>query len=158
MSKGSFPRQRTKVLTGRDARRYKERENRLAESMIPEWKKRELAAKNAIVQRMSQNGITPDDLRKAQDEAYSKGFGEGFARAGDNIVRGIYAGICLTLNDLYGFGRKRCYDVLKAVDEKIIYQLDSEEAINEVFDRMKLRINFKDPIERIESTEEDDDE
>ena len=102
------------------------------------------------------NGITPEDLRKAEDKAYKDGFDEGFKSASENIVRGIYAGICLALNDLYGFGKKRCCDVLKAIDDLIIYQLDSEESINAVFDRMGLRINFKDPIDRIETVEEDD--
>lgn len=156
MSKSSLPRPKTKVLTGRDARRYKERDERRAIAEIPEWKRREIAARAAVTARMSVNGITPDDLRKAEDKAYKTGFDEGFKSASENIVRGIYAGICLALNDLHGFGKKRCCDVLKAVDDLIIYQLDSEESINEVFDRMGLRINFNDPLDRIETVEEDD--
>lgn len=115
-------------------------------SAIPEYKKRQLAAKAAVLDRLSKNGITPQDL-KAE---YDKGFDEGFKRAAEPIIKGIYAGVCLALRELYGFGSKRCKDVLRLIDSKILYTLDGSELIEQVFDDIGLTINFNEPIDRIE--------
>lgn len=105
---------------------------------------REEAAK-----RIAKNGLTIKDL----EEAHQRGFDEGFKASADNIVRGCYAGVCLALNDLYGFGSKRCCDVLNKLDWHMLYSLTSEDAIQEVWDRMKLHIRFDEAFDRIETKE-----
>lgn len=104
------------------------------------------AAKQKKMDELQRNGITLADLQAN----YDKGFHDGFKKAAEPIVRGCYAGVCLALNDLYGFGHKRCADVLNALDQHITMTLSSVEAIDEVWNRMGLKLDFKDPFERIQ--------
>ena len=67
--------------------------------------------KEQIEKRLIKNGITPQDL-KAE---YDKGWTAGFTKAAEPTIRSCYAAVCLALNDLYGFGSKRCADVLTAL-------------------------------------------
>ena len=140
---------KTKILSGREARREQERRERKQAASIPEWKKRQIAAKAALIERLSQNGITPNDLRAE----YDKGFNEGFKRASEPIIKGCYAAICLALHDLYGFGAERCKRVLRAVDGHLIYTLTGEELIEQVLNDMDLEIRMDDPIERVADKE-----
>lgn len=94
---------------------------------------------------LQRNGITLKDL----EENYDNGFREGFKKAAEPIVRGCYAGVCLALNDLYGFGHKRCADVLNALDNHITMSLTTSELIDEVWERMGLKIEFKEVFDRI---------
>lgn len=97
-------------------------------------------------QELQRNGITVKDL----EENYDKGFHEGFKKAAEPIVRGCYAGVCLALNELYGFGHKRCADVLNALDNHITMSLTTSELIDEVWERMGLKIEFKEAFDRIQ--------
>ena len=101
--------------------------------------------KVAEMDKLQCNGITVEHLKKN----YEKGHADGFKDASDCIVKGCYAAVCLALNDLYGFGKKRCCDVLNAIDNHMAMTLVSEEAIEEVWQRMGLMIDFKEPFDRI---------
>lgn len=104
------------------------------------------AIKQKTFNELSKNGITPEDL-KAE---YQKGYEEGFRVSGDLVLRSCFAATCLALNDLHKFGQGRCADVLRAIDKHMTQTLTSEEIINEVYDRMKLKLDFKDPFDRIQ--------
>ena len=159
MSKSKF-RQKTRVLSGREARRYgereREREQRRADAerfwqLPPEERARRLAD-SELAQRIQRNGITLEDVKRAEEKSYAQGMQAGI----ESTMKTCYAAICLALNELHGFGAKRCKEVLNAVDEKVCMTLVSDDAIQEVFDRMKLVIRFKaGPLEeRIEGTED----
>lgn len=98
-----------------------------------------------IKKRMVKNGITPEDLKSN----YDKGWHDGFKEAAEPIVKGCFAAICLALNDLHGFGTKRCMDVLNKVDEHLTYTLATDEAIEQVWKRIGLKLEFKEPFDRI---------
>ena len=66
----------------------------------------------------------------------------------------IYAAVLLAAQEVYGFGHKRAWRLLKRVDEIICTTLDSEEIIREVWERMGLEINFREGIDRIREVEE----
>lgn len=66
----------------------------------------------------------------------------------------IYAAVLLAAQEVYGFGHKRAWRLLKRADEIICTVLDSEEVIREVWERMGLEINFRDGIDRIREVEE----
>lgn len=66
----------------------------------------------------------------------------------------IYAAVLLAAQEVYGFGHKRAWRLLKRVDEIICTVLDSEEVIREVWERMGLEINFREGIDRIREVEE----
>ena len=89
---------------------------------------------------MVQNGITPQDLEREYIAGYKQGRGEVAAP----VFKTLYAAVCLALKDLHGFGEKRCYDVLCKIDEYVTYHLTSEEAKEEVFNRMGLELSFGD--------------
>lgn len=100
-------------------------------------------------EKLFRNGITIKDL----EANYAKGFDAGFAAASEPIVRTLYAAVCLTLNELHGFGRERCMKVLQVLDNHLLTTLASDEAIDEVYKRMKLEINFAEPFDRIEMSD-----
>lgn len=91
------------------------------------------------------NGITPKDL----EQEYNKGFEVGFKAAGDSVLRSCYAAVCLALNDLHKFGSGRCAAVLRATEKHMLETLHSQDAIDEVYKRMKLRVDFKEAFDRI---------
>ena len=62
----------------------------------------------------------------------------------------IYAAVLLAAQEVYGFGHKRAWRLLKRADEIICTTLDSEEIVREVYsERMGLEINFREGIDRI---------
>ena len=135
-----------RVLSGREARRYGERERKREErekdvqafwALSPEERAQRMRD-NEIFRRISRNGITLDDLKYAEDEGYKRGFNAGI----ENTMRTCYAAICLALNELHGFGSERCRRVLNNVDDKVVMALTSDDVIQEVFDRMGLKIDF----------------
>lgn len=65
----------------------------------------------------------------------------------------IYAAVLLAAQEVYGFGHKRAWRLLKRADEIICTALDSEEVIREVWERMGLEINFREGIDRIREVE-----
>ena len=66
----------------------------------------------------------------------------------------IYAAVLLAAQEVYGFGHKRAWRLLKRADEIICTVLDSEEVIQEVWARMGLEINFREGVDRIREVEE----
>ena len=65
----------------------------------------------------------------------------------------IYSAVLLAAQEVYGFGHKRAWRLLKRADEIICTVLDSEEIIQEVWERMGLEINFREGIDRIREVE-----
>ena len=66
----------------------------------------------------------------------------------------LLAAVLLAAQEVYGFGHKRAWRLLKRVDEIVCTALDSEEVIREVWERMGLEINFREGVERIREVEE----
>ena len=102
--------------------------------------------KVAIMDKLQINGITVNQLK----ENYDNGFNDGFKAAGEPIVKGCFAAVCLALNEKYGFGRKRCCEVLNAVDQHLLYTLTSDDVIEEVWQKMGLKLEFNDTFDRIQ--------
>ena len=136
----------TRILTGREARREQRRQDAREAQQMPEWKRRQIAARAAAVERLSQQGISPKDL-KAE---YDKGFEEGFKAAAEPITKGCYAAVCLALKELHGFGKKRCMEVLRHIDEQLIYTMDGQEFADRVMDEMGLEIVFSEALDRVQ--------
>lgn len=100
------------------------------------------------------NGITIKDL----EENYNKGYEAGFTVASGPVIKTCYAAVCLALNELHGFGMKRCKDVLNLVDEKILFSLTSMETIEEVWQKIGLQIDFNEVVsDRITEREDKND-
>lgn len=109
--------------------------------LSPEERQQRIADSKAF-ERIQRNGITVEDMYRAENEAYAKGISAGK----DATVRTCFAAICMTLHELYGFGKDRCSKVLNDVYDKLVYSLTSDDAIQEVYDTMGLEIHFSDDI------------
>ena len=96
--------------------------------------------------RLLKNGITNADLEKN----YELGRMDGYKQGADSASLAIYAAIALAANELYGFGSKRCKDLIYAVDQFVTYAITSKELADEVFERFGINLNPDDPIERIQ--------
>lgn len=130
----------------REQRRAQKRRERQQRNPAPLYKGMTHQEKlDALVK----NGITIKDLEKNFEEGYHA----GFADAAPGTFKTIYAAICLVLNEKYGFGRKRCCDVLTAVDRCVTDHLTSAETIEEVWQRIGLMLDFNDGIDRIKESE-----
>ena len=66
----------------------------------------------------------------------------------------IYAAVLLAAQEVYGFGHKRAWRLLKRADEIVCTALSSEEVIREAWERMGLEINFREGVDRIREVEE----
>ena len=66
----------------------------------------------------------------------------------------IYAAVLLAAQEVYGFGHKRAWRLLKRADKIVCTAMDSEEVIREVWERMGLEINFREGVDRIREVEE----
>jgi len=147
MSRTKFARNN---LSARQIRRMGEREATREQrrqaieafwKLSPEERAQRIADHEAF-QRISKNGITIEDMHKAEEDAYAKGIKDGK----DGAVKTVFAAICLTLHELHGFGKERCSKVLNDVYDKLQFALTSQEAIQEVYDTMGLQITFSDDM------------
>lgn len=130
----------------RKERRDQQKQQRRADRQKRHDRPREFElTREQMVAGLIRNGITLADMKREYETGHSEGYSQGCKAS----LRTVYAAICLALNDLYGFGFKRCGDVLQAVDNHVVNTLASSEAIDEVYRRMKLKIEFDDPLERI---------
>lgn len=144
MSKGF--KTRTRVISGREARRIGERERNREERMkdvdafwalTPEERAQRMAD-NAAFQRINRNGITVEDLKRAEDD----GRRDGYRVGKEETLIIAYASFILALNEMCGFDGDKCREILNLADEKITYTLTSADAIREVYDTMGITLNF----------------
>lgn len=130
----------------RQQRRAAERSAKRDASSFAQYIVRRDQAHNAAKAKLERNGITIADLEKAGND----GFAKGYEVASFDTIKACYAAICLALEEIHGFKRKRCARVLRAVDNAILYRLTGDDLIQQVWEEIGLNINFNDPLERIE--------
>lgn len=95
------------------------------------------------LEKLFRNGITAEDLK----QEWHDGFDAGFKAASPSAIRTIYAAIALAAHNELGFGQTRCKRFLDAVDAIVVNSLCSQEAIDDVYDKLKLQLQFDDPTE-----------
>lgn len=79
---------------------------------------------------------------------------EAIMMASGPVVKAIFAGVITILAEDYGFTSDQCLDVLSKLDEKSSLCLDSEEMIEEAFQKTGIRIRLNDAVNRIEKVDE----
>lgn len=150
MGKVKF-RQNTRVFSGREARRYGEREQRREErqrqidafwALSPEERARRMADNEAF-RRINKNGITLEDLKNVED----RGIKDGFARGAEETMLACYAAVSLTLHELNGFGHEECMAVLKGADEKVVYALNTQELLDQMRDELGIEFHLRDGMD-----------
>ena len=90
---------------------------------------------------MAKNGITQKDL----DDAYYRGYNEALKITSNYCLKDAYAAFLMAAHEEFGFGHARCKRLLYAADKRVVESLSSDEAIDEVFKKLGLTINFYDP-------------
>ena len=123
----------------REMRRKAEREQRAE-------KQRQAAAILATKDLEERKRLLAKAMANSEKEARNQ--------AVEYCFHSIYAAVLLAAQEVYGFGHKRAWRLLKRVDEIVCTALDSEEVIREVWERMGLEINFREGIDRIREVEE----
>lgn len=119
------------------------KDRRAARKALPRWERTMTPEQRKAA--LVKNGITPEDLKREWDAGYQAGV--------EAFLKTSYAATCLALNDLHGFGYKRCKAVLQAMDRHILFTLTDVEAIEEVWKRLGLKLVFADPFERVQDDE-----
>lgn len=113
--------------------------------------------KQAEQQRQAAAILAPRDMeerRRLLGKTIAQCEEQARNQAVEYCFHSIYAAVLLAAQEVYGFGHKRAWRLLKRADEIICTTLDSEEIIREVWERMGLEINFREGIDRIREVEE----
>lgn len=123
----------------REMRRKAEREQRAE-------KQRQAAAILATKDLEERKRLLAKAMANSEKEARNQ--------AVEYCFHSIYAAVLLAAQEVYGFGHKRAWRLLKRADEIVCTALSSEEIIREVWERMGLEINFREGVDRIREVEE----
>lgn len=94
------------------------------------------------------NGITAFDLKCE--------FERGYRMAQTEMVKTCYAAVCLALKETMHFGRERILRVLTCMDGKIVTTIDSEEIMDETFDKTGIKIDFNQSMSQDRITRKDE--
>lgn len=112
---------------------------------MQEWVRTGKAEKVRI---LSANGIRPQDL----DEAYKKGYEEGWITASEAFLRKMYAAIAKELIEA-GNDREEVVSFVKGTDHRFAVMFDADDEIEDVYNQIGVRFNVdRNAIERIEVT------
>ena len=111
----------------------------------PDWESVPMKDLNVFAS-LAKNGITVQDLNreiaKARKQAY-----EDTVTA---VMKVVYASVALTLTDDYGFSKDECLDALGKIDHRMALTIDNEEIVREMEDRIGIRFNSENGVERVE--------
>jgi hypothetical protein len=137
-------------MSARELRRAMEREDRIerkagALTTVSASKLHELERKQKVKEQLFRNGITVEHLK----ENYRLGWNDGFKEACEPTIKSLYAIIAQVLHEKHGFGKKRIYDVLAAVDNKMCACASYEDEILTVWRQIGLHLDFNEPFDRI---------
>ena len=113
--------------------------------------------KQAEQQRKAAAILAPRDLEERKRllaKAMADSEKEARNQAVEYCFHSIYAAVLLAAQEVYGFGHKRAWRLLKRADEIVCTALSSEEVIREVWERMGLEINFREGVDRIREVED----
>lgn len=124
---------------------------------LREMRRKAEREQKAEQQRQAAAILAPRDLEERKRllaKAMADSEKEARNQAVEYCFHSIYAAVLLAAQEVYGFGHKRAWRLLKRADEIICTTLDSEEIIREVWERMGLEINFREGVERIREVEE----
>ena len=102
------------------------------------------------MKELERNGITAKDL----EDNYQVGYDAGWKNGQNAATEMFFAAICLALHEKFGFGATRCHRVLTEVYRNVLYTIDSQDAIREVFEKIGLQIELTggdpfDPIKEV---------
>lgn len=96
-------------------------------------------------ERLMQQGISPEDLKKADED----GFQRGYKAAAIPTIQGCYAAVGLALAEEFGFDQEQCIRAINAVDSRIVTMISFEDMRLEALDKLDIDIRFEEGVDRI---------
>lgn len=103
-----------------------------------------------LIARFERNGITREDL----DKEFDAGFEAGRKAAHSFAIPMCYAAAALALRNLCTgksrFGRDRIIKFLELMDDQVCDHLTSQEAIDDVWKEIGIRMDFNSPKTEID--------
>ena len=102
---------------------------------MQEWVRDGTAEK---VRKLSQNGITQDDL----NEYHKKGYEEGYMYAASAFLKKMYAAMAKELIEA-GNSKDDVYSFIHNVDHRFAVMFDADDEVQEVFDLIGVRMNLE---------------
>lgn len=82
--------------------------------------------------------------------AYNMGWNEGSEQASRFTIKDCYAAALLAMEEIGHYKHNGCMRLMRTMDDIVVNRLYTEELIDEVFERLGIRINFREPFDRIE--------
>lgn len=111
----------------------------------PNWQSRPKEDINLLAS-MAKNGITYEDMQREIKRARMTAF-EDTALA---VLKVGYAVMAITLHEDFGMSKDECFNVLTAIDKRLAVTIDNEEVIEEMREKVGIRFNSDNGVERIE--------
>ena len=100
-----------------------------------------------VFANLARNGITVEYLNSEIEKARK----QAFADTSVAILKSVYACVALVLADEFGFTEDQYLKALVDIDHKMAFTIDTEEIIKEMEERLNIKFNYANGIERIES-------
>ncbi len=92
------------------------------------------------------NGITFKDVENEKRAA----FADGKKLAEEFVFHTVYASILITMVENHGWEPDAAADLLREIDKQVVLCVEDQELVNEAFEKTGLRLQWDDPIERIQ--------
>jgi hypothetical protein len=83
---------------------------------------------------------------EAAEKAYAMGNHAGGKVVTDNIGTTFTSAMCLALNELYGFGKKRLCDIMDRMNTIMLETFTTADAVQKVYKQLGLRFSEEDPF------------
>lgn len=100
------------------------------------------AALSRVHDRLSQQGITPEDV----DAAYKRGYDAGCATMSKSLGNIYIAAMVLAVNDLYEFDSDQSCHIVDKMNDYLTMFITDDEAIHAVYERFDIVYDGTDPF------------
>lgn len=132
-----------RAKSSRELRRQKARQDR---RLLYEMENSSLETQKAALYR---NGITVQDL----EQEYANGAKDGRQHAEEFAFHAIYAAFLIVMIDHHKMDRDKAVELLREIDHQVVVCIEDEELIKDAYEKTDVELNWKDPLERIETKE-----
>ena len=99
-----------------------------------------------VFANLARNGITVSDLNREVEKARKQAYQDTVT----SVMQVMYACVALVLNEEYDFSAENCLEALGKIDHRMALTIDNEEVIKEMENRLGIRFNSADGVERVE--------
>lgn len=110
-----------------------------------DWAMRPQQDRNLLAM-MARNGITQEDMKREIMRVKR----ETYELTAVATLKVVYVAMSLVLSENYNFSKDDCYKIMRDVDSKVAIAIDDEEIVKSMEEKVGIRFNHADGLERIE--------